>query len=85
MSDFSGLNVAAELAGLRGEMATGFARIEGAIAALTQSVDRTGRDVDGLEKRVTALEERRWPMASMAAVSGVVSALVAIIAILVQS
>ena len=81
----NGLNVAAELAGLRGEMAVGFARIEGAITALTQSVDRAKSDVDELEKRVAALEERRWPMGSMAAVSGAVSAIVAIIAILVKA
>lgn len=80
----NGLNVAAELAGLRGEMAVGFARIEGAITALTQSLDRTSSDVDELDKRVSALEARRWPMTSMAAVSGVVSAAVAVAAMLIQ-
>lgn len=85
MSDFGGLNVAAELAGLRGEMAVGFARIEGAIAALTQSVDRNRSDVGELDKRVTALEARRWPIASMAALSGVVSAVIAFAVMLVQT
>ena len=80
----NGLNIAAELAGLRGEMATGFARVEGAINALTQSVNRTRDDLEDLETdlenlagRVSALEARRVPWPLVTTVSGVASAAVA--------
>lgn len=73
----SGLNVAAELAGMRGEMVAGFARLEGRLDVIASSQDRTASDVDKLEKRVTALEERRWPVGMLATVSGGVSAAVA--------
>lgn len=79
-----GLNVAAELAGLRGDMNTGFARIEGQLGQLVQSDAQRQRDLDELETRVAALEARRWPVAGVAAVSGAVSAVVAAVALLVQ-
>lgn len=81
--DPSGLNVAAELAKLRGEMSTGFAEIKGQLTLITQAQTATAQDVAELDKRVAALEARRWPMASMAAISGVVSAVVAVVAFLV--
>lgn len=65
-----GLNVAAELAELRGEMVAGFARLEGQLNLITQKQDTTAKDLDELEQRVTELESRRWPLGSMAAVSG---------------
>ena len=66
--------MAVELAGLRGEMSTGFARLEGQINLLVQSSDSTRADVDSLDKRVSALEARRVPWGLVASVSGVVSA-----------
>lgn len=75
-----GMNVAAELAGLRGEMAAGFARLEGQLNLITQAQGQTAKDLSDLERRVDALEERRWPMASVAAVSGGVSTAVAVVA-----
>ena len=84
-----GLNVAAELAGLRGEMSTGFAEIKGQLALISdrqsetvKDIGKLSNDIDKLDTRVTALEERRWPLGSMAAVSGAVSAVVAVVAYL---
>lgn len=94
MAEAAGLNVAAELAELRGEMAEGFARLEGKFDLVSQALNRTTQDVNTLERetkssleamdrRVSALESRRWPLASVAAVSGAVSAAVAAAAFLV--
>jgi hypothetical protein len=84
MATSDDLNVAAELAQIRGELSTGFARLEGAINMLGQSVTRTQTDVNELEARVSSLEARRWPMGLVATISGVVSAAVAVLAVLVQ-
>lgn len=78
-----GLNVAAALATLRGDMNAGFARLEGLLTRLGDQQDRTTKDLAELEQRVSALEERRWPVASVAALSGVVSAGVAVLALVV--
>jgi len=75
-----GLNVAAELARLRGEMTTGFAEIKGTLGQIVQSQETTTKQVADLDARVTALEARRWPMVPLAALSGVVSAVVAVVA-----
>uniref|UniRef100_A0AAU7GY26 Holin n=1 Tax=Streptomyces phage Geonosis TaxID=3158856 RepID=A0AAU7GY26_9CAUD len=83
ISGASDVNVAAELAMLRGEMATGFERINGQLNMIAQAQTVTAKDVSELETRVTALEERRWPIGVIAAVSGVVSAVVAAGAFLV--
>lgn len=91
----SNMNVAAELAELRGEMAAGFARLEGQLNLINQTQQRTVQDVEDLEVstdarfkaldgRVSALEARRWPIASLTAVSGAVSAAVAGVALLVR-
>lgn len=77
------MNVAAELAGLRGEMATGFERVQGQLALIAQAQSSAASDLEKLESRVTALESRRWPLGPMTAVSGVVSAVVAATAFIV--
>jgi BMFP domain-containing protein YqiC len=78
------LNVAAELAQLRGEMSTGFAQIVGRLDLIAHTTDSTRADVDELEARVAALEARRIPLGVLASVSGAVSAAVAAVAFLVQ-
>jgi hypothetical protein len=80
----SSMNVAAELAVLRGEVRLGLSRIEGQLNLLVQSQAQTGKDIDDLDKRVTQLEARRWPLGPIAAVSGVVSAVIAALAIVVH-
>lgn len=77
ISDASGVNVAAELALLRGEMTTGFEKIHGQLSLIAQAQQSTAVDVAKLEGRVDALEARRWPMGVIATVSGSVSAFVA--------
>lgn len=80
MGESTGVNVAAELAGMRGEMVAGFARLEGRLDVIASSQDRAASDIDKLDKRVTALEERRIPVAMLSAMSGGVSAAVAAVA-----
>lgn len=77
-------SVSIELSRLRGEMTTGFAKLEGQLSLLVASDADRRSDIADLEKRVGALESRRWPLASMAAVSGLVSAIVAVLALLMQ-
>lgn len=72
-----GLNVAAELARLRGEMTTGFSEIKGQLGLIAQAQNTTAVQVQDLDKRVSDLEARRWPMGPIAVLSGVVSAVVA--------
>lgn len=84
MTTSENLNVAAELAMLRGEMTTGLARIEGQVNLLVHANGSNRADLDELETRVAALEARRVPLAVLAAVSGAVSAAVALTAFLVQ-
>lgn len=71
------LNISAALAGLRGEMSTGFAKLEGRLELIAASQGQSRRELDDLDDRVTALEARRWPVAMVASLSGIVSAVVA--------
>ncbi|AXP07821.1 hypothetical protein [Streptomyces phage phiSAJS1] len=80
----SGLNVAAELAEMRGEMLAGFTRLEGQLALISQKQDSTAKDLDERESRVAALEARRVPWPMVAAVSGAVSAVGAVVGYLAQ-
>lgn len=75
------LNVAAELAKLRGEVLAGFAEIKGELRLIAQSGEATAAQVRDLDARVTALEARRWPFASVAALAAVVGAVAAVVAI----
>lgn len=69
--------LALEISGLRGEMSTSFAKIEGQLGLLVASDVRRERDLAQLDQRVTALEARRVPWALVASVSTVASAAVA--------
>lgn len=75
--DTSGMNVAAELAKLRGEMSTGFERIAGQLNLITEAQKNHTADIADLDRRVAALEARRWPLGPIAALAAVVSAVVA--------
>jgi hypothetical protein len=72
--------VAVEIARLRGEMTTGFAEIKGQLDVIVQAQAANSQDIAELDKRVSALEARRWPIGSVAALSGAVSAVVAAVA-----
>lgn len=63
MTPSESTQVILELERLRGTLETGFARVDGALALLVQRSDQTdrtldkqGSDLEGLEKRVDALE-----------------------------
>lgn len=71
-------DVAVELAELRGCMTTGFVRLEERLAAYTRDVTDIKGEADKLEKRVDALEERRWPVAQVTMLSGVVGTVAAV-------
>lgn len=77
-----GLTVSVEIERLRGEMATGFAEIKGQLAVIVNSQAENSKDIAELEGRVSRLEERRWPVGSVATLSGFVSAAVAVVAVL---
>lgn len=84
MTEATNYNVAAEIAGLRGEMATGFAKLEGQLGQLVQADARRERDLGQLEQRVTALEARRVPWTLVAVVSGAVSAAGAVLGLVAK-
>ncbi|WP_282792096.1 hypothetical protein [Streptomyces sp. CC224B] len=59
--------VAVELEKIRGELAAGFARVDGSLALLVQRGDQTDRALADHEARLDALERARWPLPSLAA------------------
>ncbi len=78
------LNVAAELAGMRGESREALARIDGRIELILHRQTAGQNHLNSLDTKVDALEARRVPLAPLAALSGVMSAAVATLAFLVQ-
>lgn len=87
-----GMNVTAAIAELRGEMAAGFERLDGKLNLISQAQANSAKDIENtngrvaaLETRVSALEERRWPLAPVAAASGFVSALAAVATYLITN
>lgn len=75
-------SISVELANLRGDVREGFAQVRGQLELISQAQNATAQDLSDLEARVSDLEARRLPLAPLAAMSGVVSALVAVIAVL---
>lgn len=65
--------VAVELEKLRGTMAAGFARVDGALALLVQRGDQTDRTLADHEQRLDAIEHNRWPLPSLLALVAVAS------------
>ncbi|MFE5301803.1 hypothetical protein [Streptomyces sp. NPDC056632] len=62
--------VVLELERLRGTVETGFARVDGQLALLVQRSDQTDKQIDEHDKRIDALEKNRWPLPSIASVTG---------------
>jgi hypothetical protein len=60
-----------EIERLRGAVETGFARIDGRLDGTVQRATDTEKDVEKLDKRVTAVERRVWMAAGAAAVLAV--------------
>ncbi|MER0243773.1 hypothetical protein AAHZ94_17525 [Streptomyces sp. HSW2009] len=63
--------VAAELAEIRRNVDVGVARIDGQLALLAQRSEQHDRDLTEATGRVRALEHGRWPLPSLAALTGV--------------
>lgn len=70
MTPAESTQVAVELERLRGTMAEGFARVDGSLALLVQRSDQTDQQIADHEARLDALERARWPLPSIAAVTG---------------
>lgn len=71
-------DIAVALADLRGVMTTGFARLEERVAAYKVEVSDVKAEAGKLDQRVKDLENRRWPMGQVTALSGVVGTLAAV-------
>lgn len=65
-----------ELAELRRRLDVGIARMEGHLALLTQRDDQGAKEQDELNARVSALENTRWPLPTVSAVTAVGSLIV---------
>ncbi|MFD4320099.1 hypothetical protein [Streptomyces sp. NPDC058548] len=65
--------VVLELERLRGTVETGFARVDGQLALLVQRSDQTDKQLDDHDKRLDALEKNRWPLPSIAAITGCIA------------
>lgn len=63
--------VAVALAELRGTVAEGFATVNGSLALLAQRTDQTDKTLDDHGQRLASLERNRWPLPSIAALTGV--------------
>ncbi|MFE3762261.1 hypothetical protein ACFXPI_10910 [Streptomyces sp. NPDC059104] len=55
---------------MRGEIRIGFAELRGQLGLALQRTDQAEADIDALEQRVESLERARWPLPSIAAVTG---------------
>lgn len=75
--------VAVALAELRGTMETGFATLDGKLALLAERGEQTGRRLDDLDRRVTALESARWPWRTIGAMSGVVATAATVVGVVI--
>ncbi|MEU2790599.1 MULTISPECIES: hypothetical protein [unclassified Streptomyces] len=69
--------VVVELERLRGTVEAGFARADGSLALLVQRSDQTDKQLADHEARLDALERIRWPLPSVAALTGVLALLTA--------
>ncbi|MGD3112644.1 hypothetical protein [Streptomyces sp. YGL11-2] len=78
MTDRDPGDVALELERLRGAVDKGFARVDGSLALLVQRSDQTDRQLADHEQRLDAIERRRWPLPSIAALVAVVGVLVTV-------
>ncbi|WP_030987120.1 hypothetical protein [Streptomyces sp. NRRL S-1813] len=70
--------VTADLAELRRLLDVRTARVDGQLALLTQRSEQKERDADELQARVTRLESTRWPLPSLAALTGLAALVVAL-------
>lgn len=70
--------VTADLAELRRLLDVRSARVDGQLALLAQRSEQQARDADDVQARVARLEHTRWPLPSLAALTGLAALLVAL-------
>ncbi|MGW7488720.1 hypothetical protein [Streptomyces sp. NPDC054786] len=70
--------VTADLAELRRLLDVRTARVDGQLALLAQRSEQNTRDADDVQVRVTRLETTRWPLPSLAALTGLAALVVAV-------
>lgn len=70
--------VTADLAELRRLLDVRTARVDGQLALLAQRSEQNERDADELQARVTQMESTRWPLPSLAALTGLAALVVAV-------
>ncbi|MFE1171323.1 hypothetical protein [Streptomyces sp. NPDC058773] len=70
--------VAADLAELRRLLDVRTARVDGQLALLAQRSEQYERDADDVQARVIRLESTRWPLPSLAALTGLAALAVAL-------
>ncbi|MBA6436505.1 MULTISPECIES: hypothetical protein [Streptomyces] len=70
--------LAVELAELRRTVEVGFTRVDGRLALLDHRGEQAEEDVDQLGGRLRSLEHGRWPLPSIAALTGVSALAVAV-------
>ncbi|MFE0187634.1 hypothetical protein [Streptomyces sp. NPDC059008] len=68
----------ADLAELRRVLDVRTARVDGQLALQAQRSEQSARDTDELTARVTRLESTRWPLPSLAALTGLAALVVAL-------
>ncbi|MBB5940070.1 hypothetical protein [Streptomyces zagrosensis] len=73
-----GLGVALELERLRRSVDVGFATTRGDLALLLQRADQTDKILSEHENRIDALERFRWPLPSVAALTGLLALAIAV-------
>ncbi|MEV0280445.1 hypothetical protein AB0I22_29205 [Streptomyces sp. NPDC050610] len=81
MNESAGTDVALELERLRRSVEVGFAKTDGALALLVQRSDQTDERLSDHEQRLDALERGRWPLPTVAVLTGVAGAAIAMIAL----
>ncbi|MET9291992.1 hypothetical protein [Streptomyces sp. NPDC003077] len=70
--------VATETADLRRSLDVRTARVDGQLALLAQRSDQSEREAGELHARVTRLEHGRWPLPSVAALTGLAALVIAV-------
>ncbi|MFF7355383.1 MULTISPECIES: hypothetical protein [Streptomyces] len=67
-----------ELAELRRRLDVAYARVEGGLALLSHRTEETTKELDELNTRLTSLEQARWPLPSLAALTSLAALLVTV-------
>jgi hypothetical protein len=63
-------------------MEVGFARIDGQLALLVQRSDQTDKALEELEERVSALEQTRWPLQTIAVLASITAVALTVVSLL---